>query len=285
MKLTEKQYRTGMILPIVLLIFSLGVLGNAYLSGEVLERDIDLKGGVQITLSYTEKVDVPALEAHLKSKLVTSDIRIRTNSDPTTREQLGLQIEAGVLDTDKLESEIGKYLGIKLTDKNRSITNFESSLAESFWRQGQKAVIFAVIFMSVIIVFSFKKPILFGTILLNVFADLLTTVAIMSLFGVRLSLAAIAALLMILGYGVDSNILLCTRALKERTGSRLDRINETLKTGITMSATTIAPLTAILFFARAPALKTISLVLIIGLLADFIYTWFVNVNILLRIKK
>jgi len=52
-----------------------------------------------------------------------------------------------------------------------------------------------------------------------------------------------------------------------------------------MSATTIAPLTAILFFARAPALKTISLVLIIGLLADFIYTWFVNVNILLRIKK
>ena len=284
MKLTEKQYRRGMILPVVLLILSIGIVGNAFFSGEVLEKDIDLKGGVQLTISYTKSVDASKFEDYLQDKLGTSDVRIRTSSDPTTREQIGLQIEVGVVDTDKLEGAVEDYLKIKLTDKNRSITNFESALAESFWKQGQKAVLLAVALMSIIIVFAFKKPILFGTIILNVFADLLTTVAVMSLFGIKLSLAAIAALLMILGYGVDSNILLCTRALKERGGTRLERINETLQTGITMSATTIAPLLAIMFLARAPALKTIALVLVIGLVSDFIYTWLINVNVLLRIK-
>ena len=285
MKLTEKQYKRGIVLPLVLLVISIGILANAYLGGEVLERDIDLKGGVQLTVAFTQPVNTLELEDYLKEQLGTTDIRVRTNSDPTTREQLGLQIEAGTIDTDELEDAVGDYLGIELDDSNRSISNFESALAEGFWKNSQRAVIMAVILMSSIVVFSFRRPILFGTILLNVLADLLTTVAVMSFLGVKLSLAAIAALLMILGYGVDSNILLCTRALKERAGTRLERINETLKTGITMSATTIAPLLAILFFARAPALKTIALVLVIGLFADFIYTWFVNVNVLLRIKK
>lgn len=284
-KLTEKQFRTGMAIPIVLLVLSLGVIASAFFQGEILERDIDLKGGVQLTVSYSKPVDIPTFEKYLQDKLGTSDVRVRTNSDPTTRALIGLQVEAGDIEIEDLEEAVEGYLKIELTDKNRSVTNFESSLATSFWKQGQKAVILAVLLMSIIIVFSFKKPVLFGTIMLNVFADLITTVAVMSLLGIKLSLAAIAALLMILGYGVDSNILLCTRVLKERWGTRLDRINETMITGITMTATTISPLVAIMFFARAPALKTIALVLVIGLAADFIYTWFVNVNILLRIKK
>ena len=138
--------------------------------------------------------------------------------------------------------------------------------------------------MCLIIVAAFKKPILFGAIMLNVFADLATTIAVMSILNIKLSLAAIAALLMILGYGVDSNILLCTRAIKERGGTRLERINMTLPTGITMTATTMAPLFAIMLLARASELKTIAAILLIGLAADFIYTWLMNVNILLRAK-
>jgi len=229
-------------------------------------------------------VDINAFESFLKDELGTSDIRVRTNSDPTTQRQLGIQIEAGDVDTDLLEAKTGEFLGITLSDDNRSITEFESSLAAGFWRQAQKAITIAIILMSLIVVLAFKKPILFGAIMLNVFADLATTIAVMSLLNIKLSLAAIAALLMILGYGVDSNILLCTRAIKERGGTRLERINATLPTGITMTATTMAPLLAILVFARAPELKTIAEILLIGLAADFIYTWFMNVNILLRAK-
>jgi len=284
MNLTEGFYKRGAVLPVILIVFTLAVLGIGMLNGQILERDIDLKGGVQIMVDYRDPVDTNLFESFLKGELGTPDIRVRTNSDPATQRQLGLQIEAGVVDVDLLEAKAGEFLGIALSDENRSITHFESSLAAGFWKQAQKAILLAVVLMCIIVVLAFKKPILFGAIMLNVFADLGTTIAIMSLTGIKLSLAAIAALLMILGYGVDSNILLCTRAIKERGGTRLERINNTLPTGITMTATTMAPLVAILLLARAAELKTIAAILLIGLAVDFIYTWFMNVNIIMKAK-
>ena len=284
MNLTEGFYKRGAVLPIILIVFTLAVLGMGMFRGQILERDIDLKGGVQIMVNYREPVDTNSFESFLKSELETPDIRVRTNSDPATQRQLGLQIEAGVVDVDLLEAKAGEFLGFTLSDENRSITHFESSLAAGFWKQAQKAILLAVVLMCIIVVIAFKKPILFGAIMLNVFADLGTTIAVMSILNIKLSLAAIAALLMILGYGVDSNILLCTRAIKERGGTRLERINMTLPTGITMTATTMAPLFAIMLLARASELKTIAAILLIGLAADFIYTWLMNVNILLRAK-
>lgn len=286
MEIDREAFRRVIFVPILLALFSVAILGNAYLStGAFLQRDIDLKGGVQLTIEYPKAVDINTLESHLKSTLGTQDIRVRTTTSPATGNPLGLMVEAGVTDDVGLEEAIGDYLKIALTDENRSITNFGSALAATFWRQAQKAVMLACLFMSLIIVFTFRKPILFGTILANVGLDLLTTVAIMSLLGIKLSLASIAALLMLLGYGVDSNILLCSRALKERGGTTIERVNEAFKTGLTMTLTTMVAMAALYIFAQAPELKTISGVLLFGLGADMIYTWTMNVNVVLWVSK
>ena len=285
MEVSREDFRKVMFVPVLLALLSIIILGSAYLSsGTILTRDIDLKGGMQLTIEYGKTFDINGLESRLKSSLQTEDIRVRTTTSTTTGEQIGLIIEAGVSDDEQLEQEVSDYLGIEITDENRSITNFGSALAATFWRQAKKAIALACLFMSLIIVFTFRKPVLFATILANVALDMITAVAIMELLGIKLSLASIAALLMLLGYGVDSNILLCSRALKERGGTTIERVNEAFRTGITMTITTMVALAALYIFAQAPELKVISGVLLFGLAADMVYTWTMNVNVVLWVS-
>ena len=59
-----------------------------------------------------------------------------------------------------------------------------------------------------------------------------------------------------------------------------DRITSAVKTGLTMSVTSIAALTVLYLTSTAEILKIISLTLIIGLLLDVLNTWIQNAGIL-----
>jgi preprotein translocase subunit SecF len=111
----------------------------------------------------------------------------------------------------------------------------------------------------------------------------------MDVFGIALSLGTVAALLMLIGYSVDTDILLTTRLLK-RKGELGDKIKDAMKTGMTMTLTTLAALIALFLvssgsylvssFTRIDIIRDISVVLIFGLIADIINTWMTNVGIL-----
>ena len=89
-----------------------------------------------------------------------------------------------------------------------------------------------------------------------------------------------AALLMLLGYSVDSDILLSTKVLKRHSGSLMERIYSAIKTGLTMEITTLAALTVLYVVAPASTLKMIATVLIIGILIDLPSTWLMNAGVL-----
>jgi preprotein translocase subunit SecF len=115
----------------------------------------------------------------------------------------------------------------------------------------------------------------------------------MDVFGVALTLGTVAALLMLIGYSVDTDILLTTRLLK-RKGELNEKIIDAMKTGLTMTTTTLAALLAlfivssgsVMSFIRIDIIRDISVVLIFGLIADIVNTWMTNVGILrLYIEK
>ncbi len=267
------------LIPVVLVLFAASVLiGNYQSRGYFLEKDIDLSGGIQLTLLYKKPVDVHAFEAYLDKELSTRDVRVRTSSDPTSGEQRGIIIEAGVSDEPRLISAVESFLGVK--NENWSVTNFGSSLANSFWVQAQKAFIWAFIFMAGILFLTFRRLSASFTILLSITADLITTVGMMAYFDIRLSLASIAALLMILGYGVDSGVVLVNKVLRERAGTVDERVRDARRTGLTMSATTLSTLAVLYLLSTAPTLKVISSVLFIGLFTDLLFTWIFNVDLL-----
>ena len=85
---------------------------------------------------------------------------------------------------------------------------------------------------------------------------------------------------MLIGYSVDTDILLSTRVLKRKEGSVLDKTVDAAKTGLMMSLTAIAAVLIALIFTQSSVLKEIMIIIIIGLLADIIYTWIQNAGIL-----
>lgn len=117
-------------------------------------------------------------------------------------------------------------------------------------------------------------------VILAALSDIVVTLAIVNLLNIKLSDAGVAAFLMLIGYSVDTDILLSTRVLKNKAGTVLERIFSAAKTGLTMTTTTLAALTVALLFTQSQVIKQIMLILLIGLFVDLINTWIQNAGIL-----
>ena len=112
------------------------------------------------------------------------------------------------------------------------------------------------------------------------FNDIICTFAVLVLFDVKLSTAGLAAFLMLIGYSIDTDILLTTRVLKGKEGSILSRTLGAAKTGITLSLTSFVAVFAGYIFSQSITIKQIMLVLWIGLLFDILHTWITNAGML-----
>jgi preprotein translocase subunit SecF len=95
---------------------------------------------------------------------------------------------------------------------------------------------------------------------------------------------------MLIGYSVDSHILLTTNLLRKK-GDLNEKVRTAMKTGLTMTCTTLVAVFAMFFvsstihlfssrFAPIPMLRDISLVLLFGLTMDLMNTWLLNAGIL-----
>ena len=142
----------------------------------------------------------------------------------------------------------------------------------------------AIIFLAfafVLIRMYIKNSVPAFAVMLSAFADIVMTLAIIDLIGMKLSTAGIVAFLMLIGYSVDTDILLTTRLLQKREG-----INKTLlgafKTGTTMTLTSIIAIATalIVVYPFASVLNQIFIILLIGLALDLLNTWISNASIL-----
>jgi preprotein translocase subunit SecF len=119
-----------------------------------------------------------------------------------------------------------------------------------------------------------------GAVILAAASTILFTVAVINLLGVRLSTAGVAAFLMLIGYSVDTDILLSTRVLKSKQGTVAERIHDAFTTGITMQATTTVAVLVAWFVSSSEVISQIMLIIFIGMVGDIIFTWLQNAGII-----
>ena len=134
--------------------------------------------------------------------------------------------------------------------------------------------------MSLVVFITFRNVVASSFVILAAASDIISTLAVISFLGVQLSTAGIAAFLMLIGYSVDTDILLTTRVLKRKEGTVKERIGNAARTGLTMSLTSLAAVLAAYFFSSSDTIQQIMLVISIGLIFDIIYTWLQNATIL-----
>lgn len=274
----DKYYKILFFIPILLLSISLVYLVIFYVQkGDIIYRDVSLSGGTSITING--EIDRNLLETQLKQKF--SDISFKELGDISTKQNIALIIESSA-PPEELKPAIESILGYELTDKNSSIEFTGASLSQDFYRQLIIALVISFFLMSIVIFIMFKTFIPSLAVIFAIFADIVMPLSIVNLFGIKLSAAGIAAFLMLIGYSVDTDILLTSRALKSREGTLNSRIFRAFKTGFLMSLTALAAvLPAFFIVTNLPdSFRQIFLILALGLFADLINTWLTNAGII-----
>ncbi len=276
MRIPNFDYRLLLIIPIILFLFSAGLLLDQYSrTGEWFHRSIEMKGGTIITINTEARMDLDAVESELRK--TTADFKVRETRSfegYSTLIEIGSDVESG-----DILSDLGSA-GIDTSDN--SVQQIGSSLGSSFWMQAQFGIIIAFIFMGIIVFIIFRSLVPSIAVILSAMFDILMTIAFMQVFGIELSLAGFAALLMLIGYSVDTDIMLTSRLLREsETREMNEKIRGALKTGLTMTLTTMGALVAMILSPISSVLTSIALVLFIGLVFDLANTWFMN-SVLLR---
>ena len=269
-----KNHKNGLIFSIIVLLGILLFLGNQQITtGFIVPQGIDFTGGTQAIVEVTGAININTLKQTLETT-TDSRITIKQLKDTNT-----ITIESKTPITKELLKSALLESGAEY--KSSSIHTIGASLGAAFFTEALKAILTAYIFMSIIVFFLFRSFVPSMAIILASFADVTTAIFGMNLLGLNLSMATIAGLLILIGYSIDTDILLSTRVLKRRSEGTVDeRIKSSMKTGLTMSLTSIVAMFVLYIISTSIILDEIALVIILGLTADIFYTWFQNVGIL-----
>ena len=280
----DRKYKLLLLIPFIVLILAFGqIFFQYYTTGDFFNKDVSLKGGVTITIPYARDFDAQTLDDSLSRAFQQNDISVRLlkGAGVTT----GVIVEADIDGNNKqqlnpLIDEVGKSLKIDMDNTNYGIEIIGSSLGASFFRESIVALAVAFFFMGLVVFIYFRTFVPSMAVVLAAFSDIVVTLAVVNLMGMRIGTAGIAAFLMLIGYSVDTDILLSTRVLKRKEGSVMDRVLSSVTTGMTMTMTSIVAVTVALLFAQSDTIRQIMTILLIGLIADIINTWIQNVGIL-----
>lgn len=271
------NYRLFVLVPAALFLLCLGILVNNFLNtGEFVSRGLELKGGTVVSLSIPAQIDINSLQQHLSAKFPSAAVR-------EARGLSGYEVSieaAAETDTNKLLEEV-RSQGIP-TEKH-SIRSVGAALGASFFQQVQLGLIVSFALMSLVVFVMFRAYSSSIAVILSAVFDIIETLAIMQLLGMKLTLASFAGLLMIIGYAVDAEILLNSRIIK--TGSAIpipQRVSGAIKTGMTMTLTAMVALAVLLVSNLSSILSEIAAVILIGLSVDMLNTWVQNVAIIRR---
>ena len=264
-----ENHRILIAIPIILALLSLVLIGF-----HGLEQGVDLKGGSQAELQLLGSVTPTELQNSLDAKLNTNNIKVTSNGNNKV--------------TVELENNINSSTFTNALDGKAKVISYNEIgpvLSEEAMGQIYIAMLFAFLFMAITVFIVFREPVPSVAIILAALCDILIALGGMSIFKIPLSIASVGALLMLIGYSVDTDILLTTRLLKRREGTVEERAKNAMYTGLTMSFAAIAAMgilfiVTVIIMPEATTLSNISAVLVIGLIGDILSTWLMNLGIL-----
>ncbi len=274
-----KHYKHLFIIPLIIVLIAVGSLGYHYVTtGDIVDKDVSLKGGTTITL-YTSQ-EFPNLESKLLEQFPEEDFSFRLLEEFGSDVPLGLIIEVSTIGADELKPVLEEIMGLELTEENYSVEFIGGSLGKSFYFQMAVALFLAYIFMGIVVFVTFRIPVPSLAVIFAAFADMVCTLAMFPILGIKLSTAGIAALLLLIGYSVDTDILMTTRLLR-KDKPLFESLIDSMKTGLTMTSAALVALVVGYFFSTSHVLKEMFLIIIIGLLFDVIMTYGINAGLLI----
>jgi len=268
---TDYSNRQLAAVPLAVLAVALLIIGGWYVAtGYPVNPGLEFTGGTEL------RIDVEDGDAR-------AQIDEAFAAEPDSVRQVAsdgsyiITFRAGDASTSELESQANDA-GFEV----RAIDSVSASFGSDTQFLALGGLLVAFTGMSVLVFAMFRTFIPSVAVVASAFSDVMVPLAMMNLLGIELTLGTVAALLMLIGYSVDSDILLNNSILR-RTGDFYESTNRAMRTGVTMTVTSIAAMTVMTIAAwifGIGLLTAIGIILVIGLLTDLMNTYLLNVSLL-----
>ncbi len=271
---------------LVLLGWSLFVTGTPAQPGSPVSLGIDFTGGTEI---------------HVATDASEEEVRELVPVEVASSQEVGTQGDEYLLttqsgNTDAIEAALNDA-GYQYRDgcqaaQGNTICSVNTRSA-AFGQNAQGTALFGVLVafagMAALIFVLFRTFVPSLAVVASAFSDIVIPLALMNVFtavpflpDLTLSLGTVAALLMLIGYSVDSDILLNNHILRRR-GDFYESTYRAMDTGVTMTLTSLSAMVVMTIVASIlaiPLLPAIGIVLVFGLSADLMNTYMMNLSLL-----
>jgi preprotein translocase subunit SecF len=184
-------------------------------------------------------------------------------------------------------------LSARFGDKSYEIVRTESvgpKVGQDLWRDATLAVLAATVIMGIYIAVRFDFPVGVGAAV-KLIHDVLFTLGALSLVNMEFDLTTVAALLTVVGFSVNDNVIISDRIRESRQRNRKGNlptlinqsINETLSRTVINSGTVVLTTTA-LFLLGGPVIHSFAFALLVGFVIGTYSSIFVSTPIVLYLE-
>ena len=268
---TQYSNRQLIAVPLAVLAVALGVLAVTFvMTGSPVALGNDFTGGAELTVQSSEPI------SQQRATDIFGDSVVSVQQVSGQDQYIITFDDSAEIDTITTQAEEADGLTVLQS----------GSTSPVFGQDNQRLTVIAVgvafLGMSLLAFALFRTFVPSIAIVISAFSDIVIPVAIMNLVGIKLSLGTVAALLMLIGYSVDSDILLNNHVLR-RSGDFYESVRRAMRTGVTMTVTSIAAMTVMAIAATLFGIElmaSIGIVLVLGLTADLMNTYMLNVTLL-----
>lgn len=275
LKFPELPVKQAITIPLIAVAIAILIVGFTWLTtGSPLHLGLDFQGGTMVTIK-TDKTD-----QQLKEEFSDYPLKIISHGSGGEKSLRFSKMDGPQLQD--LAAYVNKNYGSAIID------NIGSTFSQANQAQAAIGILAAFGGMALMVFIIFRNIVPSIAVILAAFSDIVCAAALMNVFGIELTFGTFAALLMLIGYSVDTDILLTTKVLGER--KYIDKkIASCRATGLTMTFSAIIAFVVLYIvssyayligLSTIPVLANISTVMIFGLVADVFTTWFLNAGIL-----
>jgi len=272
---TAYSNRQLVVVPLAVLVLAFAVIGGWYvITGAPATPGLEFTGGVELRIADNGGDVRGQIETAFDREpdtiqsIPADDVYVvtfrATESDPTDL--------AGALDDQASAANL----------QTTGIDQVSPSFAADTVQTAVFGLVLAFVGMSVLVFALFRTLVPSVAVVASAFSDLIIPIAVMNLLNIQMTLGIVAALLMIIGYSVDSDILLNNSVLR-RTGGFYESVSRAMRTGVTMTVTSMAAMIVMAVVATLfgiSLLRDIGIILAVGLCADLMNTYLLNVALL-----
>jgi len=255
-----------------------------------LNYGIDFMGGTLLDVRFSKSTSV----ADVRAALDRPDLRsVSVQEVGAGGNQFQINGRSAGDETGATVAALKTGLSARFGEGSYEVVRTESvgpKVGQDLWRDATLAVLAATAIMGIYIAVRFDLPVGVGAAV-KLVHDVLITLGALSLANLEFDLTTVAALLTVVGFSVNDNVIIFDRIRESRRKNRKENlptlvnrsINETLSRTVINSGTVVLTTTA-LFLLGGPVIHSFAFALLVGFVIGTYSSIFVSTPIVLYLE-